>query len=81
MYAASASRTGFFQALCTAKEELISEGDEAGPALLRLMADVGFPELRSSKVRGRGIYPTVLVRQCWKEFRDLILQQGNTVGE
>jgi hypothetical protein len=73
--------TTFFQALCTAKEELIAEGDEAGPALLKLTADVIFPELHPPNALGRGVLPTVLVRQCWKEFRDLILRQGRTLGE
>lgn len=71
----------FFHALRAAEEELIAEGDEAGPALLKLKHDVLFPELRSPAERGRGILPIVLVRRCWKEFRDLIIQQGRTVGE
>ena len=80
MFVDDASYSAFFQALCAATEELL-EGDEAGPALLKLMADVRFPELRPSKEQGKGIFPTVLVRQCWKEFKDLILQQGTTLGK
>lgn len=76
-----AELTAFFQALCAATEELLAEEDEAGPALLKLAADVIFPKLRSSKAKGRGNPPALLVRQCWKEFKDLIVQQGSTLGE
>jgi hypothetical protein len=73
--------TAFFQALCAANEKLIAEEDEAGPALLELTADVIFPELRPSTEQGQGIPPLVLVRQCWREIKDLILQQSKTLCE
>jgi hypothetical protein len=72
--------TAFFQALCSANEELLAGGDEAGPALLKLAADVIFPGLLPGE-QGQGMPPTVLVRKCWKEFRNLILQQRKTLGE
>ena len=59
----------------------MAEGDEAGPAVLKLMADVVFPNLRDTTAKGKCDFPTLLVRKCWKEFRDLILQQGKTLGE
>lgn len=74
------AHTAFVQALCAAKEELLAGGDEAGPALLNLAADVIFPDLLPAEEQGQGMPPTVLVRK-WKEFRDLILQQGKTLGE
>lgn len=59
----------------------MAEGDVAGPAVLRLMADVTYPELRSPREQGQGTFPVVLVRKCWRQFEDLILRQGRTLGE
>lgn len=73
--------TTFFQALCGVEEELLAAGDEGGAALLMLEADVIFPNLLPPEEQGQGSPPAVLVRKCWKEFRDLILKQGKTLGE
>ena len=81
MSAENLTYTAFFQALCAVEEELFVGGDEAGAGLLKLAADVIFPDLLPAAAQGQGMPPAVLVRKCWKEFRDLILEQAQTLGE